>query len=60
MSYYIFDPEEKEYIEVTRPSPYAASRRRKRPFAAASCRRTPEMKVNQIPKTKERGERRNA
>ena len=24
MSYYIFDPEEKEYIEVTRPSPYAA------------------------------------
>lgn len=60
MSYYIFDIEEKEYIEITCPSPDAASRRRKPPFTAANCKRTPEMKVNQIPKTKERGERENA
>ena len=60
MSYYIFDPEEKEYIEITRPSPYAERRRRKRPFAVALCRPAPEMKVNPIPETKERGERENA
>lgn len=54
MSYYIFDPEEKEYIEVTRPSPYAARRRKKPLFAAASCKHKPEMKVNLIPKSKER------
>lgn len=57
---YYFDPEEKEYIEITRPSPYAASRRRKPPLPATSCRRTPEMKVNPIPETKERGESKNA
>ena len=60
MSYYIFDPAEKEYIEIARPSPYAASRRRKPPFTAANCRPAPEMKVNLIPKTKERGKRENA
>lgn len=60
MSYYIFDPAEKEYIEITRPSPYAASRRRKPPFTAANCRHTPEMKVNLIPRTKKQEESKNA
>lgn len=60
MSYYIFDPEEKEYIEITRPSPCAASRRRKPPFTAANCRRAPEMKVNLIPRTKKQEESKNA
>ena len=60
MSYYIFDPEEKEYIEVTRPSPYAATHRRKLPFTAVNCRPAPEMKVNPIPRTKKQEESKNA
>lgn len=57
MRYYYFDPEEKEYIAVTRPYPYAASRRKKPLFPSGKHRHGAKSKVNLIPETKERGDK---
>ena len=60
---YIFDPEEKEYITVTRPYPYSVGCHGKPLFPAEIYRRRAEiyrrrakLKVNLIPETKERGD----
>ena len=53
---YIFDPEEKEYITVTRPYPYSMGCHGKPLFPAEIYRRRAKLKVNLIPETKERGD----
>ena len=53
---YIFDPEEKEYITVTRPYPYSVGYHGKPLFPAEIYRRRAKLKVNLIPETKERGD----
>ena len=56
MTHYYFDPEEKEYIIVTRPYPYSMRYHGKPLFPAEIYRRRAKLKVNLIPETKERGD----
>ena len=51
---YIFDPEEKEYITVTRPYPYSVGYHGKPLFPAEIYRTLDRVLVNLIPETKER------